>query len=209
MILRIKSDNFHKHNLPAHSSNATNIVCLAAINAVVSGQDSSSQNICQVDVNSSTSAEGSNNINIKYQVADNNNAGSCLAMTEYMEVLKEADLPSDVPILMESSDGSYVNVNEEVLVNIMNGGMIQVGDGNIVRGAGVQFIFQEVTQGQVDTSVASAEQLVNAEMNVTDNVPVDNQIQVREANDSMVERKSADTETETDLVRPSAHKSFK
>jgi hypothetical protein len=59
--------------------------------------------------------------------------------------------------------------------------------------------------------VESAEKLVNAEMNVADNVPVDDQMQVTEANDNMVETKSAvtETETETDLVQPSTHKSFK
>jgi hypothetical protein len=193
------------------SSSTTNIVYQVADNAVVSGQDSSSQNIIyQVTDSASTSAEGGNNTNIIYQVADNN-AGSGSAMTQYMEVLKEAGLPSDVPILLESSDGSYVTVNEEVLMNIMNGGMIQVGDGSIVGGEGVQFIVQEVqevTEGQVETPVALAEQLVSEEMNITDNVPV-GQMQAAEANDSMVETKSAVTETETDLVQPSAHKSFK
>lgn len=194
-------------------SNATSIVYQVADNTVVSGHDSGGQNIIyQVADNASTSAEGSNNTNIIYQVADNDNAGSGSAMTQYMEVLKEAGLPSDVPILLESSDGSYVTVNEEVLMNIMNGGMIQVGDGSIVGGEGVQFIVQEVqevTEGQVETPVASDEQLVDAEMNVTDHVPVDDQMQVKEANDNMVETKPAVAETGIDLVQPSTHKSLK
>lgn len=193
------------------SSNATNIVYQVADNAVVSEQDSSQNIIYQVADNASP-AEGSSNTNIIYQVADSSNAGSGSAMTQYMEVLKEAGLPSDVPILLESSDGSYVTVNEEVLMNIMNGGMIQVGDGSIVGGEGVQFIVQEVqevTEGQVETAVASAEQLVSAEMNVTDSVQVDDQMQVKEANDNMVESGPPVTETDTRQVQPPTRKSFK
>jgi hypothetical protein len=194
------------------SSTATNIVYQVADNAVVSGQDSNSQNIIyQVADNTGTSAEGNNNTNIIYQVADNSNAGSASAMSQYMEVLKEAGLPSDVPILLESSDGSYVTVNEEVLMNIMNGGMIQVGDGSIVGGEGVQFIVQEVqevTEGQVETPMAPAEQSVSTEMNVTDNVLADEQVQMKEASDSTVESKPAVTETDTNTVKPSTHRPF-
>lgn len=183
------------------SSGATNVVYQVADNAVVTGQDPNSQNIIyQVADGAVTSAEGSNSTNIIYQVADSSNAGSGSAMSQYMEVLKEAGLPSDVPILLESSDGSYVTVNEEVLMNIMNGGMIQVGDGSIVGGEGVQFIVQEVqevTEGQLETPVASTEQLASAEMNVTDSVPAGEQQQVNEASDSVAETKSMVMETDT------------
>lgn len=187
------------------SSSATNIVYQVADNALVSGQDSSSQNIIyQVADNTGTSAEGSNSTNIIYQVADNSNAGSGSAMSQYMEVLKEAGLPSDVPILLESSDGSYVTVNEEVLMNIMNGGVIQVGDGSIVGGEGVQFIVQEVqevTEGQVEATEASAEQSVSTEMNPTENIAVNEQMEMKEASSNITES-SATTETDTDMVRP-------
>ena len=194
------------------SSGATNVVYQVADNTVVTGQDPNSQNIIyQVSDGAVTSAEGSNSTNIIYQVADSSNAGSGSAMSQYMEVLKEAGLPSDVPILLESSDGSYVTVNEEVLMNIMNGGMIQVGDGSIVGGEGVQFIVQEVqevTEGQLETPVASTEQLASAEMNVTDNVPAGEQQQVNVASDSMAESKSVMMETDTDIGK-STHKPLK
>lgn len=194
------------------SSGAANVVYQVADNAVVTGQDPNSQNIIyQVADGAVTSAEGSNNTNIIYQVADSSNAGSGSAMSQYMEVLKEAGLPSDVPILLESSDGSYVTVNEEVLMNIMNGGMIQVGDGSIVGGEGVQFIVQEVqevTEGQLETPVASTEQLASAEMNVTDGVPAGEQQQVTEASDSMAEPKSMLMETDTNAGN-STHKPLK
>lgn len=187
------------------SSSATNIVYQVADNTLVSGQDSSSQNIIyQVADNTGTSADGSNSTNIIYQVADSSNAGSGSAMSQYMEVLKEAGLPSDVPILLESSDGSYVTVNEEVLMNIMNGGVIQVGDGSIVGGEGVQFIVQEVqevTEGQVEAAEASVEQLVSTEMNVTDNIALNEQTQIKEASSNIIES-SATIETDADMVRP-------
>lgn len=194
------------------SSGATNVVYQVADDAVVTGQDPNSQNIIyQMADGAVTSAEGSNNTNIIYQVADSSNAGSGSAMSQYMEVLKEAGLPSDVPILLESSDGSYVTVNEEVLMNIMNGGMIQVGDGSIVGGEGVQFIVQEVqevTEGQLETPVASTEQMASAGMNVTDSVPAGEQQQVNEASDSMAESKSVVMETDTNIGK-STHKPLK
>lgn len=187
------------------SSNATNIVYQVADNAIVSGQDSSSQNIIyQVADNTGTTAEGSNNTNIIYQVADNSNAGSSSAMSQYMEVLREAGLPADVPILLESSDGSYVTVNEEVLMSIMNGGIIQVGDGSIVGGEGVQFIVQEVqevTEGQVEAAEASTEQIVSAEMNATKNIVVNEQTQIKEGSGSKAES-SGTIETDTGMIRP-------
>ena len=194
------------------TSGATNVVYQVADNAVVTGQDPNSQNIIyQVADGAVTSAEGSNSTNIIYQVADSSNSGSGSAMSQYMEVLKEAGLPSDVPILLESSDGSYVTVNEEVLMNIMNGGMIQVGDGSIVGGEGVQFIVQEVqevTEGPLETPVASTEQLASAEMNVTDSVPAGEQQQVNEASDSLADSKSTVMETDTNVGK-STHKPLK
>ncbi|KAJ9586659.1 hypothetical protein L9F63_019761 [Diploptera punctata] len=150
-----------------------NIVYQVADNTVLAGQDAANQNIIyQVADNASTSTEG-NNTNIIYQVADGN-VGSGTNMSQYMEVLKEAGLPSDVPILLESSDGSYVTVNEEVLMNIMNGGMIQVSDGSIVGGEGVQFIVQEVqelNEGQVEGAAAAASTAVAETTNVTEPDP--------------------------------------
>ncbi|PSN56170.1 hypothetical protein C0J52_03360 [Blattella germanica] len=148
--------------ISGQDASGANIVYQVADNAVLAGQDANSQNIIyQVADNSGSTAEG-NNTNIIYQVAEGGNSGSVL------EALKEAGLSSDVPILLESSDGHYVSVNEEVLMNIMNGGMVQVSDGSIVGGEGVQFIVQEVqevNEGQVESAGTSAEQTV-AETNV-------------------------------------------
>lgn len=49
------------------------------------------------------------------------------AMSNYEEVLKAAGLPPDMPILMDSGDGNYVPISEEVLMNMVNSGVIQVG----------------------------------------------------------------------------------
>lgn len=74
--------------------------------------------------------------------ADPNAAGN---VASYMEALKEAGLPTDLPILLDSGDGSYVTVNEEVLMNICNGGVIhyQVAEGNLVQGTDGQVVVQE------------------------------------------------------------------
>ncbi|XP_026272831.1 longitudinals lacking protein, isoforms F/I/K/T isoform X2 [Frankliniella occidentalis] len=73
---------------------------------------------------------------------DANSAGN---VASYMEALKEAGLPTDLPILLDSGDGSYVTVNEEVLMNICNGGVIhyQVAEGNLVQGTDGQVVVQE------------------------------------------------------------------
>lgn len=73
---------------------------------------------------------------------DPNAAGN---VASYMEALKEAGLPTDLPILLDSGDGSYVTVNEEVLMNICNGGVIhyQVAEGNLVQGTDGQVVVQE------------------------------------------------------------------
>jgi hypothetical protein len=185
------------------SRNTTNIVYQVADNGIVPIQDSSNQNVIyQVADNTGTTVDGSNNTNIIYQVADNSNAGSSSAMNQYMEVLREAGLPADVPILLESSDGSYVSVNEEVLMSIMSGGVIQVGDGSIVGGEGVQFIVQEVqevNEGQAEAAEASTEQLVSAEMNVTENAAIDGQTQMKEESGDIAEASAA---TDTDMIRP-------
>lgn len=88
----------------------------------------------------------STDTNIVYQMADAGVSGS--VMSQYMEVLKEAGIPTDVPILLDSGDGQYVTVNEEILMNIVNGGVLQchVTEGNIVSGNRVEFIVQEVEE---------------------------------------------------------------
>ncbi|XP_034245262.1 longitudinals lacking protein, isoforms F/I/K/T-like [Thrips palmi] len=74
--------------------------------------------------------------------SDPNAAGN---VASYMEALKEAGLPTDLPILLDSGDGSYVTVNEEVLMNICNGGVIhyQVAEGNLVQGTDGQVVVEE------------------------------------------------------------------
>ncbi|XP_067011144.2 enolase-phosphatase E1 [Anabrus simplex] len=91
--------------------------------------------------------------NIVYQMADASGAAGTAGsvMSQYMEVLKEAGLPTDVPILLDSGDGSYVTVNEEVLMNIVNGGVLQchVTEGNFVAGEGIEFVVQEMSEAEV------------------------------------------------------------
>ncbi|CAH4035673.1 unnamed protein product [Pieris brassicae] len=47
------------------------------------------------------------------------------AMTQYVNALKSAGLPTDLPILFESSDGSYINVNEQVLLDMVQSNEIK------------------------------------------------------------------------------------
>ncbi|KAG8233982.1 hypothetical protein J437_LFUL014582 [Ladona fulva] len=76
------------------------------------------------NVITATPANQSTNATAAVANVTNSTAGGTV-MTQYMEVLKEAGLPTDVPILMDSGDGSFVTVNEEVLMNIVSGGVIQ------------------------------------------------------------------------------------
>jgi hypothetical protein len=70
-------------------------------------------------VTSGVTVEEADSGTVTYQISD---TGSGTVMSQYMEVLKDAGLPTDVPILIDSGDGNYVHVNEEVLMNIVNGG---------------------------------------------------------------------------------------
>ncbi|XP_047984098.1 uncharacterized protein LOC125224708 [Leguminivora glycinivorella] len=47
------------------------------------------------------------------------------AMSQYVDALKSAGLPTDLPILFESGDGSYINVNEQVLLDMVQSSEIQ------------------------------------------------------------------------------------
>lgn len=47
------------------------------------------------------------------------------AMNEYVNALKNAGLPTDLPILLESGDGSYINVNEQALIDMVQSNEIQ------------------------------------------------------------------------------------
>ncbi|XP_063217938.1 uncharacterized protein LOC134528332 [Bacillus rossius redtenbacheri] len=99
------------------------------------------------DNSNETQEENNGNTNIIYQVAEGENVASENTVSnQCMEVLKEAGLPTNVPILLDSGNGQYITVNEEVLMNIVNGGMVQVADGNIVGGEGLQFIVQELPE---------------------------------------------------------------
>ncbi|KAJ2952048.1 hypothetical protein O0L34_g4309 [Tuta absoluta] len=53
------------------------------------------------------------------------NAGISTAMSQYVNALKSAGLPTDLPILFESGDGSYINVNEQVLLDMVQSSEIQ------------------------------------------------------------------------------------
>ncbi|CAG9132050.1 unnamed protein product [Plutella xylostella] len=51
--------------------------------------------------------------------------GVSSAMSQYVNALKNAGLPTDLPILFESGDGSYINVNEKVLLDMVQSSEIQ------------------------------------------------------------------------------------
>ncbi|XP_075971997.1 uncharacterized protein LOC142973862 [Anticarsia gemmatalis] len=51
--------------------------------------------------------------------------GISTAMSQYVNALKNAGLPTDLPILFESGDGSYINVNEQVLLDMVQSSEIQ------------------------------------------------------------------------------------
>lgn len=168
-------------------SNANTNVIYQVANTVVSNQEmfqivdntnpqDKSQNIVYQVADGVTGSEAENDntgSNIIYQMADSGNSTS--VMGQYMEVLKEAGIPTDVPILLDSGDGSYVTVNEEMLMNIVNGGVFQchVAEGNIVTGDRLEFIVQEVdgegqqtaeqplqnTAGQIATEAAETSSL--------------------------------------------------
>lgn len=57
--------------------------------------------------------------------ADASNGGISTAMSQYVNALKSAGLPTDLPILFESGDGSYINVNEQVLLDMVQSSEIQ------------------------------------------------------------------------------------
>ncbi|XP_038223198.1 uncharacterized protein LOC119840582 [Zerene cesonia] len=55
----------------------------------------------------------------------NSNNEISSAMSQYVNALKSAGLPTDLPILFESGDGSYINVNEQVLLDMVQSSEIQ------------------------------------------------------------------------------------
>ncbi|KAJ8727400.1 hypothetical protein PYW07_001519 [Mythimna separata] len=56
---------------------------------------------------------------------DSSTGGISTAMSQYVNALKSAGLPTDLPILFESGDGSYINVNEQVLLDMVQSSEIQ------------------------------------------------------------------------------------
>lgn len=57
--------------------------------------------------------------------SESSNGGISTAMSQYVNALKSAGLPTDLPILFESGDGSYINVNEQVLLDMVQSSEIQ------------------------------------------------------------------------------------
>lgn len=57
--------------------------------------------------------------------ANDSSTGISSAMSQYVTALKNAGLPTDLPILFESGDGSYINVNEQVLLDMVQSSEIQ------------------------------------------------------------------------------------
>lgn len=58
-------------------------------------------------------------------INDSSNGDISNAMSQYVNALKNAGLPTDLPILFESGDGSYINVNEQVLLDMVQSSEIQ------------------------------------------------------------------------------------
>lgn len=56
---------------------------------------------------------------------NDSNSSISNAMSQYVDALKSAGLPTDLPILFESGDGSYINVNEQVLLDMVQSSEIQ------------------------------------------------------------------------------------
>lgn len=71
------------------------------------------------DIPSSYNSSNTTNSN------DNSGDGISTAMSQYVNALKNAGLPTDLPILFESGDGSYINVNEQVLLDMVQSSEIQ------------------------------------------------------------------------------------
>lgn len=71
------------------------------------------------DISSSYTTSAANSIN------DNSGEGIGTSMSQYVNALKSAGLPTDLPILFESGDGSYINVNEQVLLDMVQSSEIQ------------------------------------------------------------------------------------
>ncbi|XP_022190224.1 uncharacterized protein LOC111048611 isoform X2 [Nilaparvata lugens] len=70
-------------------------------------------NVCE-----STSAVSGEQETVSYP-ADGEGVSSSNA--KYLEALKVAGLPTDVPILIDNGDGNYVTLTEEFLMNVMDG----------------------------------------------------------------------------------------
>ncbi|CAK1545925.1 unnamed protein product [Leptosia nina] len=72
---------------------------------------------------------GNENLSSYSSNADNEakkaDSGIGNAMSQYVNALKNAGLPTDLPILFESGDGSYINVNEQVLLDMVQSNEIQ------------------------------------------------------------------------------------
>ncbi|CAB3236723.1 unnamed protein product [Arctia plantaginis] len=65
------------------------------------------------------------NTNPTSSANDSSAGGISTAMSQYVNALKNAGLPTDLPILFESGDGSYINVNEQVLLDMVQSSEIQ------------------------------------------------------------------------------------
>lgn len=65
------------------------------------------------------------NTNPTSSANETSTSGISTAMSQYVNALKNAGLPTDLPILFESGDGSYINVNEQVLLDMVQSSEIQ------------------------------------------------------------------------------------
>lgn len=101
-------------------------------NDLIYMDQSVSSNVLDPSIAYTKEAMGSETITSSYSntptcssANDTTNSGISTAMSQYVNALKSAGLPTDLPILFESGDGSYINVNEQVLLDMVQSSEIQ------------------------------------------------------------------------------------
>ncbi|XP_013200155.2 bromodomain-containing protein DDB_G0270170 [Amyelois transitella] len=105
--------------------------------------------------------------------ANDGNTGISSAMSQYVNALKSAGLPTDLPILFESGDGSYINVNEQVLLDMVQSSEIQyevIEQPNIIEKVADPSEIKSIDD--LSKSIERGEMMLGAK-NYSDNYPKD------------------------------------
>lgn len=92
------------------------------------------------------------------------------AMSQYVNALKKAGLPTDLPILFESGDGSYINVNEQVLLDMVQSSEIQyevIEQPNIIEKVANPTEIKSIDE--LSKSIERGEMLINTKCYSSDN----------------------------------------